>query len=335
MGVGEAKRPLATRVGVGALRAIVALILFILVLLLILRALAWLREGDDHQPAGITKFPTAYGAVASHVSGPADGPPILLIHGTAAWSGFWREVADHLAARGWRVVAIDLPPFGWSERDDKARYDRATQAKRLSAVVAALGEPATVVGHSFGAGPATEFALAHPEQVRGLVLVDAALGELDPKAESTVANAMRFSPLAELVTAASVTNSGAMEPLLRSMIARKEQARRWVPTLREPMARAGTTSAYSAWLPNLFTKQDGALSRSSANLRAIRVPVSLVWGDADTVTPIEQGKRISELTRARSLQVLPGVGHIPHIEDPEKFRAALDRALDSLPREGR
>lgn len=333
--MGEAKRPLIARVGVGALRAIVALVLFVLVLLLILRGLAWSREGDARQPAGITKFPTAYGAVAAHVSGPDDGPPILLIHGTAAWSGFWREVADHLAARGWRVVAIDLPPFGWSERDSEARYDRAAQAKRLSSVVAELGKPATVVGHSFGAGPATEFALAHPEQVRGLVLVDAALGELDPKAESTVASAMRLLPLAELVTAASVTNPAAMEPLLRSMIARKEQARRWVPTLREPMGRDGTTSAYSAWLPNLFTKQDGALSRRSDSLRSIRVPVSLVWGDADTVTPIDQGKRISELTRARSLQVLPGVGHIPHIEDPEGFRRALDRALASLPGEGK
>jgi len=333
--VGEAKRPLVARVGVGALRAIVALILFILILLLILRALAWWREGDAQQPAGMTRFPTAYGAVAAHVNGPADGPPILLIHGTAAWSGFWREVADHLAARGWRVVAIDLPPFGWSERDPEARYDRATQAKRLSAVVAALGKPATVVGHSFGAGPATEFALAHPEQVRGLVLVDAALGELDPKAESTVANAMRFLPLAELVTAVSVNNPAAVEPLLRSMIARKERAGRWVPTLREPMARGGTTSAYSSWLPNLFTKQDGALSRRSDSLRSIRVPVSVVWGDADTVTPIDQGKRISELTRARSLQVLPGVGHIPHIEDPEGFRKALDQALASLPGEGK
>ena len=81
--------------------------------------------------------------------------------------------------------------------------------------------------------------------------------------------------------------------------------------------------------------QDGALSRSSEKLRTIRVPVSLIWGEADTVTPIAQGKRISDLTRARTMQVLPGVGHIPHIEDPRRFKAALDRALNALPREGK
>jgi len=63
------------------------------------------------------------------------------------------------------------------------------------------------------------------------------------------------------------------------------------------------------------------------------VPVALIWGAADTVTPLEQGKRIETLTHARSLQVLTGVGHIPHIESPAAFRTALDQALASLPKE--
>ena len=141
------------------------------------------------------------------------------VDSSAGVEGFrvWRH---GVAERGWRVVAIDLPPFGWSEHDPKARYDRGSQAERLAAVVTALGKPAIVVGHSFGAGPATELALRHPKRLRGLVLVDAALGELDPAAESSVAKTMRMTPIAELVTAASVTNPDALEPLLRSMIAR-------------------------------------------------------------------------------------------------------------------
>lgn len=333
MGAGEAKRPWAMRAVVSALRGILALVLFLLVLLLILRVLAACREGDAKPPPGITYFQTPAGTVAARVTGPANGPPIMLIHGTAAWSGFWSEVADHLAKRGWWVVAIDLPPFGWSGRDASGRYDRSTQAERLSAIAATLGKPVTVVGHSFGAGSATELALRHPEQLRGLVLVDAALGELDPQTEAPVAKAMRFGPIAQLTTSAVVTNPSALEPFLRSMIARKEQAHRWVPVLREPMARSGTTSAYAVWLPNLFTKEDGALSRSSANLKAIKTDVALVWGAADTVTPLDQGRRIAALTRAKSLTILPGVGHIPHIEDPEGFRGALDLALASLSKE--
>ncbi|NUT00066.1 MAG: alpha/beta hydrolase [Sphingomonas sp.] len=242
-------------------------------------------------------------------------------------------MADHLAERGWRVVAIDLPPFGWSDRDPRQRYDRVTQAERLSAVIGSLGKRAIVVGHSFGAGAVTELALRHPDRLRGIVLVDAALGELDAKGEAGAAKAMRIGPVAQLATATLVTNPSALEPFLRSLIARKEQAHRWVPILRQPMLRDGSTSAYAAWLPNLFTRQDGALSRSSAHLRRTSLPVALVWGRADTVTPLDQGKRLAALTRARSLRVLPGVGHIPHIEDPEAFRTALDQALADVLKE--
>ncbi|WP_223276184.1 alpha/beta hydrolase [Sphingomonas daechungensis] len=180
-------------------------------------------------------------------------------------------------AAGLAVIAIDLPPFGWSDRDPSARYDRITQAERLSAILGVLGKPAVVVGHSFGRG-SHRVGTASPGAGSGLVLVDAALGELDPKTEAPVAKVMRAEPVAQLATSAIVTNPNALEPFLRSLIERKEQAHRWIPVLREPMLREGSTSAYAAWLPNLLTKQDGALSRRSATLSAIKIPVALIWG---------------------------------------------------------
>ena len=330
MGVGIAKRSLIFRVGAGAIKGALALVLFILVLLIILRGLAAVREKAVEAPSSIVRFETPRGNVAARLTGPADGPPIMLIHGTAAWSGFWQEVADHLASRGWRVIAIDLPPFGWSGRDPQGRYDRTTQAERLAAVLRTQSKKAVVVGHSFGAGAATELALRHPDELRGLVLVDAALGQFDIQGQGTTAKALGFRPFAEIVTAASVTNPNVLEPLLRSMIARKEQAAAWVPVLRAPMEREGTTSAYAAWLPNLFSRDDGSLSRRSEELRKIAVPVSLIWGEADTVTPLSQGQNLAKLTRARSIKIIPGVGHIPHIEDPHAFFAALDGALSDV-----
>jgi pimeloyl-ACP methyl ester carboxylesterase len=335
MGVGIAKRSLIFRIGAGAIKGALALVLFVLVLLVVLRLMATVRENGAEAPPETVRFQTPTGTVAARLSGPADGRPIMLIHGTAAWNGFWRQVADHLAGRGWRVIAIDLPPFGWSGRDPEGRYDRATQAARLAAVLRGQAKKAVVVGHSFGAGAATELVLRHPNELQGLVLVDAALGELDAEGPGTAAKALGFRPLAEIVASAAVTNPAALEPSLRSMIARKEQASAWVPVLREPMQREGTTTAYAAWLPNLFSKDDGSLSRRSENLRKVAVPVSLIWGEADTVTPLAQGRHIAELTRARSLKVLPGVGHIPHIEDPDAFLAALDGALADVQKGGR
>jgi pimeloyl-ACP methyl ester carboxylesterase len=328
----RARRRRKRRIGWGGrlLRLLGLLLLVLLALLLALRVAAWVRERDDRLPPGVQLIPTPLGRVAAQVSGPPEGPPILLVHGTAAWSGFWSGVSRHLAARGWRVIAIDLPPFGYSDRDPQARYDRRSQAVRLSAVLrAAAKRPAVVVGHSFGAGAATELALQSPRQIRRLVLVDAALGKLNPPAgeQGAPASLLGVRLIAEPLTSASVTNPAATGVLLRSMIARKAAADPWLTVLRQPMRRSGTTSAYAAWLPALFVKDDGGVSRRTGNLETIAAPVALIWGAADSVTPLADGERLAGLTRARSFIRLPGVGHIPHIEDEAGFLAALDASI--------
>jgi pimeloyl-ACP methyl ester carboxylesterase len=306
-----------------------AAVLLVFLLLAVLRGLAWTREDGSAVPQTSTLVLTSLGRVAVSLSGRENGPPILLIHGSAAWSGFWRDVSRHLAGRGWRVIAVDLPPFGYSDHDPGRRYDRIAQARRLSDVIARVaGGKAVVVGHSFGAGPATELALRRPDQVRRLVLVDAALGAFDPPpGKSGLERSTRVWPIGEGLTSATITNPYATGALLRSFIARKESAAPWLETIRQPMSRAGTTSAYAAWLPTLFQRDDGAWSRSRARLRAIRIPVSIIWGDADTVTPPGQGREIARLTRAQHFRLLKQVGHIPHIEAPREFMAALDEVV--------
>lgn len=317
-----------------AAKALFALLLLGVLVLGGFRIAAALRETETALPAASRMVPTPLGQVAVELAGPETGTPVLLVHGTAGWSGFWRNVTRHLAARGYRVIAVDLPPFGFSERDPEARYRRQDQAARLAAVLGALApEPALVVGHSFGGGPAAELALAAPERLRALVLVDAALGAPDPPAgagPSFAERALRQGWIAEPATSATATNPLLTGRLLRSMLARREAADVWIGTIQAPMRREGTTSGYADWLPALLAEDDGAASRRSAQLQRIRVPVALIWGEADTVTPIAQGERIARLTRARSFARLPGVGHVPHIEDEPAFLAALDAALDGL-----
>ncbi len=68
--------------------------------------------------------------------GPPDGPVLLLSHGTGAWSGTWFELPATLAAAGWRVVAVDLPPFGFSAsngRPGELDYSRPAQAVAAAA----------------------------------------------------------------------------------------------------------------------------------------------------------------------------------------------------------
>ena len=309
--------------GVGWLLALVV------ALLLLFRVVAWAGETETERPAQTSMVATPLGQVAVQLSGPEDGGRIILVGGTAGWSGFWRNVAAHLAARGWRVVAVDLPPFGYSEHDPGRRYDRASQAARLEAVRAATaGEGAVVVGHSFGAGAALELAL-RSRGVSRLVLVDPALGPLDPAPQSggITGWALGQSWIAQPVTSASMTNPLLTGRMLRSMLAKTDAADAWIETIRRPMRRRGSTAAYAAWLPALFASDDGSLSFRSAEVRRLRAPLHLIWGEADTVTPIAQGEALARIVRPASFARLPGVGHIPHIEDEAGFLAALHAAI--------
>jgi pimeloyl-ACP methyl ester carboxylesterase len=310
-------------------RALGLLIALVLLILIGFRIAAWSREGGAQMPAGERMVATPLGGVAAEVAGPEGGTPILLVHGTAGWSGFWRNVSAHLAGRGFRVIAVDLPPFGYSDHDPQGRYDRTSQAARLAAVLEEVaGRPAIVVGHSFGSGAAVELALRRPALVSRLVLVDAALGTIDPAPadRGRTGSLLGQGWIAQPVTSATMTNPLLTGRLLRSMLARKEAADPWIETIRQPMRRTGTTAAYATWLPALFAADDGGWSRRSAYLRRIAMPVHLIWGEADTVTPIAQGEALARLTRAASFARLPGVGHIPHIEDEAAFLAALDAA---------
>lgn len=301
----------------------------VVALLLVFRVVAWAGESETARPSQTSMVATPLGRVAVQLSGPEDGRRIVLIGGTAGWSGFWRNVAAHLAARGWRVVAVDLPPFGYSEHDRQGRYDRTSQAARLEAVRAATGgEGAVVVGHSFGAGAALELAL-RSRGVSRLVLVDPALGPLDPAPQGggIAGWALGQNWIAQPVTSASMTNPLLTGRMLRSMLAKTEAADAWVETVRQPMRRRGTTAAYAAWLPALFASDDGGLSFRSAEVRRLRAPLHLIWGEADTVTRIAQGEALAQVVRPASFARLPGVGHIPHIENEAGFLAALDAAI--------
>lgn len=118
------------------------------------------------------------GAIYIQETGVASNRPILFIHGTGAWSELWRDTLDRCPALGQYCVAIDVPPFGFSELVDESHYTRVEQATRILDLMQRLRPNAqyTLVGHSFGAGPTVEAVMRDPSHVRALVVVDGALG---------------------------------------------------------------------------------------------------------------------------------------------------------------
>ncbi|WP_159009699.1 alpha/beta hydrolase [Bradyrhizobium sp. S69] len=271
---------------------------------------------------------TNSGSLFIQEKGPADGVAVVLFHGTAAWSELWRRSIDALASAGFHVIALDLPPFGFSDRP--GGYTRQQQAARVNdALIALHAAPAIIVGHSFGAGAATELAMRYPERARALVLVDAALGLTAAPSDPPALLAPKW--IREVLVSLTVTNPMATRTLLASLIAKKERALpEYVEILQRPLTQQGSTAAIADWLYYFTGSDRNAESADRGNYARLKLPVAMLWGDQDEVTPLAQARDLLTLLPQASLTLLPALGHIPQIEDPDAFNGALLKAIEKL-----
>jgi pimeloyl-ACP methyl ester carboxylesterase len=312
-------------------RILLALLLLLVLTITGFRLAASIRETHTRAelaPPSGRLVPTASGGVFVQEKGPANGVPIVLFHGSVAWSEFWRGTIDTLAAAGFRVIALDIPPFGFSDRP--GGYSRAEQAPRVDDVLRHLqiARP-IIIGHSVGSGAATEFVMRYPEAARALVLIDPALGLTSPASEPSLI----FRPkwIREIVVSLTITNPLATKPLLQSMIAKKDRALpEYIEILQKPWTLRGSTPAFADWLYDFLGSESTALSADRGSYPSLKIPLALLWGDADTVTPIDQAYDLQKLVPQATLTILPGLGHIPQIEDPALFGDALLKTLGKL-----
>jgi pimeloyl-ACP methyl ester carboxylesterase len=307
------------------------------VVLLASRAAAWRRETQTRAAAApkTGRFVRAADVdMFVQEAGPPDGPPVLLVHGTGAWSEIWRRTIDTLAARGYHAVAVDMPPFGYSSRPESADYGDDAQARRILGVIDALGlEQVTLVGHSFGGRPTMQAFFLDPSRVARLVLVDAALGLDTTKVAARAAWPIRATlsvpSLRNGVVAATLTNPAFTSRLLRGLVADTTAvtpAR--IAMFQRPFVIERTTASFGEWLRPFMTTNEQSLATERSRYASIAVPTLVIWGDLDSVTPIGQGRDLARLLHASSWAELAGVGHIPAIEAPERFNAALLAFLD-------
>jgi pimeloyl-ACP methyl ester carboxylesterase len=309
------------------LTAILAL-LFAVILFFTLQAI--LRETKTRQEAAPStgRFVQA-GDIELFIQemGPADGQIILFIHGTAAWSGLWRETMTPLAEAGYRCIAIDIPPFGYSERPPTPSYGNADQARRIVALMDALEiEHAILLGHSFGGGATMETALTIPDRIDALVLADVGGLNLNlqpaPKTQSPSAIELFLgTPLVRNpVLAATATNPLFTETLISAMILDPADAtEETISTLQEPLVLQDATNTLGDWLKEVLGPQEISLTSDLVNYQKLTMPTLIIWGDSDTVIPLKEGEYLQSILPDAELVIMKGVNHIPHLEDHEIF----------------
>lgn len=296
---------------------------------------AWMREtivpGRDGRAGTYVR---ADGLDIHYTSwGPVTGKPILLVHGTLAWSKTWYEIAGRLADQGFHVIAPDLPPFGFSQRPADGDYSRQAQARLILAFADAMRlDRVVLVGHSFGAGATIEAAFSAPERIDGLVLLDAALGLDDPGGSDFVSDLFRVPLLGRSLTAATFTNPLMTGKGLRDFIYDDSivDAKR-IALYQQPFALRDTSNEVARWLSGaLFGNESKSRAADRQNYRKFDRPVVLVWGRQDSVTPLAQGEQIRALLPRATLVVLDRVNHIPHVEQPGEVAGIIAEFAGAL-----
>jgi pimeloyl-ACP methyl ester carboxylesterase len=271
------------------------------------------------------KTATVHGRAVTYIEA-GDGPVLLLIHGMGGSCENWREVIEPLA-RHHTVIAPDLPGHGSSE-PGAGDYSIGALAAGLRDLLLALGhERATLVGHSLGGGVAMQLAYQFPEMMERLVLVSS--GGLGPEVSLVLrAAALPGADAFVALTAGAGKRVGSAVGRGLSAIGLRPTAdiaevARGYGTLSDPDRRA----AFLATLRSVVGTRGQRVDAADRLYLAEAVPVLIIWGARDSIIPVRHGEEAHEAIPGSRLVVFEGVGHLPQLEAPGRFIAALERFL--------
>jgi pimeloyl-ACP methyl ester carboxylesterase len=241
------------------------------------------------------------------------GPDLFLLHGLGDSSLGWQYLEPQLVAAGYRVTVWDALGAGESDKPDPGDYSLDAHRARLIAVMDALGiARAVLVGNSLGGSVALMAAEANPERVQALVLLDPAAyrdGALSgrwfwdvPGLAEVVTGILPARTIAKIGLGRNFHDADAIPPALLDAYTQQAAAR-------------GTIDAFIAQERQLLPADPEAWETRH---RTIRVPTLILWGAEDEILPRTQGERLAQDIPGATLLVLPGVGHAPQLETPDR-----------------
>ena len=244
----------------------------------------------------VTGAHSRYIAVAGYrihyyVMGPERAPAVVLVHGLGGRSEDWTNLAPYLVEAGYRLYLPDLPGFGRSQKPTGFSYSIPDQAKVMGQFLDTLDmDRVDLGGWSMGGWIVQRMAAARPERVRRLMLFDSAGLAAMPDWDTAL-----FTP----------TSAAKLDELDRLLMPQPPQVPGFVA--RDILR----TSSQNAWvihraLATMLTGRDV----TDRLLPGFKMPVLIVWGELDHITPLRQGQAMHDLVPQSQLKIVPGCGHL-------------------------
>ena len=232
---------------------------------------------------------------------------IVLLHGLGTSSSTWVKVLPRLA-RDYRVVAVDLPGFGFSRLANGKEYlTIGEQVEMFAQLVEALSLPSfRLIGQSFGGWVAARFAVRHQHQVGHLVLIN---------------NAGIYYRGVEHVKELFILNSlGDLRRLLDAMWYRYPwYYRPLAPFILADMRKRRVNDIIASIEEPDFLAEE---------LTSLQMPVSVIWGKRDRLLSEESVNTMRKIILGLETHFLYEAGHVPQLERPDEFMAVLLQVLE-------
>jgi pimeloyl-ACP methyl ester carboxylesterase len=249
--------------------------------------------------------------------GPRDGPVIVLLHGSNASLQTWDPWAAKLTSK-YRVIRFDQAGHGLTGPHPKRDYSLAAFDEVVDAVTRKLGvDTFTLAGNSMGGGIALSYAIAHPERLTGLVLIDAG-GAPSAKPKSLpigfrIAQTPGLRDIMLYITPRSFLEKSLHQSVSVQSIINDPMIDRYWELLRYPGNRQATIDRFTS----------PRIPIDPAAIRAIKTPTLIIWGEEDKLIPFSAGQWFAANIPGSKLISYKGVGHIPMEE-------AADRSVGDL-----
>ncbi|MFF3482008.1 alpha/beta fold hydrolase [Streptomyces sp. NPDC002701] len=248
--------------------------------------------------------------------GPADGPPVVLLHGTPFSSYVWHEIAPALAAEGHRVHVWDMPGYGGSAKSDGQDVSLAAQGEVFAGLLGVWGlTRPSVVAHDFGGCVALRAHLLHGAEYERLALVD------------PVALRPWGSPFFRLVAEHTEVFEQLPAPLHEALVREYVSSashRGLRPDVLDGLVAPWTGGAGQAAFYRQIGQADQRHTDEIQDLYpTMDLPVTVCWGAQDTWIPPAKGEELAALIPGARLRTIPDAGHLVPLDAPARLLAAL------------
>lgn len=273
--------------------------------------LAFIAASAQAQQPAQTKVATVYGAKIHYLEA-GSGPAVILLHGLGGSSSNWASTIGPLSQK-YRVIVPDQIGFGRSDKP-MINYRVGTLVDFLNGLYKELKiERASLVGNSLGGFTAAAFALAYPQKVDRIVLVDAAGFAFPKDTDPRALNALNPS------TREGVRQIMSLIFYNKAMFANDTV----VDTFYAQKIATGDGYTIQRFIESIVRGEDVL----DGKLAAIKHPTLIIWGREDALTPLAMGERFKKELPNAELFIIEKCGHVPQMEKASEFNTALMKFL--------